>query len=210
MIKKMSIVDVMFGINQKINNYYLAKLAVSSFLYPYTSKEDKTIEYMAKLCISFSTDIYKLTEELQMKPPDANKIIELYYFSMFVICMAYYEIKNIKIFYPLVKMNRTVRGLGGRVIWHIVNKYREGNWTAIWHDPLPIGYLKMKEYEKYFPDGTNYMFDLLYVSYLSGGLHYNEKEYTKYEEDNESFSLRMTELYHQFYANCLDTFELFK
>ena len=31
MIKKMSIVDVMFGINQKINNYYLAKLAVSSF-----------------------------------------------------------------------------------------------------------------------------------------------------------------------------------
>ena len=85
-----------------------------------------------------------------MKTPDANKIIELYYFSMFVICMAYYEIKNIKIFYPLVKMNRTVRGLGGRVIWHIVNKYREGNWTAIWHDPLPIGYLKMKEYEKYF------------------------------------------------------------
>ena len=67
-----------------------------------------------------------------------------------------------------------------------------------------------KEYEKYFPDKIDYIFYLLYVKYLSGGTHLNGKEYTKYEEDNETFCLRMSELYHQFYANCLDTFELFK
>lgn len=209
MVKKMSVVDVMFGIIQKIDKYNLATLSIKDFLCPNSSKDEKVINYMTKICISFSDDIFKITEELQIKPPYINNIIEIYYFSMFVICMSYYEVKSHKIFYPQIKLCRIVPKFADKVIYHIMNKYREGDWSHIWSTPLP-SYSKIKEYEKYFPDKIDYMFDLLYVKYLSGGIHLNEKEYTKYEEDNERFCLRMSELYHQFYANCLDTFELFK
>ena len=77
---------------------------------------------------------------------------------------------------------------------------------------------KMSEYEKYFPDNTDAMFGLLYVRYCSSGYlngeqyttSVNEEQCTKYARDNKTFSFRIYKLFEQFYANCLNDFELLK
>lgn len=169
MVKKMSIIDYLFGANQEITNYWLAKQSISSFLYNLkfsNSKEEKQIKYMSRICLSFSDDIHKLTEELEIKPQDPINFLELIYFSMFVVCISYYEVKNKNIMYSLYKIRQMVEWFIYKIDSHI--RFNLNIISGFYNEPYRY-VSKMSEYEKYFPDNTDAMFGLLYVRYCSSG-----------------------------------------